>query len=369
MAELAEGDLPPGLRTVNLAGEALRASLVERIYRHPQVQRVVNLYGPSEDTTYSTCAALPPGSGQGTFGRPVVNSRAHLLDRCLRPVPLGVQGELFLSGAGLARGYLDRPELTAERFVPDPFGEPGGRLYATGDLARWGVQGDIVYLGRLDHQIKIRGFRVELGEIEAALKRHAAVEAAVVLAREDGPGELRLVAYVVSRNGGAPKGEELRQFLRNLLPQHAVPTFFVLLAALPLSPNGKVDRRALPAPERPASQPFEPATTPLEAELADLWREVLRVERVGREDNFFDLGGHSLLIVKLRRRLEERFAREISMLEMFQHTTVSAMAAHLSGGKTAAKTEPTAHDDRDGELAQGKKRLAQRLRQHERRNA
>ena len=237
------------MRTVNLAGEPLSDALVQQLYQRETIQQVFDLYGPSEDTTYSTYALRKSG-GPATIGRPIANTQIYILDPHLQPVPLGVPGELHIGGAGLARGYLNRPELTAEKFIPDPFSnEPGARLYQTGDLARYLPDGNIEFLGRLDHQVKIRGFRIELGEIETALNTYPAVREAVVVAREDNPGDKRLVAYVVLGQEQALTISDLRGFLKQKLPDYMVPSAFVALDALPLTPNGKVDRRALPAPD------------------------------------------------------------------------------------------------------------------------
>ena len=327
--------LPPSVRTVNLAGEPLPRSLVDALYALGTVARVWNLYGPSEDTTYSTAALQEPaGERPPGIGRPLAGTRAHVLDRAGRPVPVGVAGELLLGGAGLARGYLGRPELTAERFVPDPL-TVGERLYRTGDLVRLLPGGELHFLGRLDHQVKIRGFRIELGEIEALLGRHPAVREAVVLAREDRPGDRRLVAYVVfaADSGGVTAGEELRPFLAERLPEYMVPAVFVALPALPLSPNGKVDRRALPAPEWRAESVFAPPEGAVEAVLAGMWEEVLGVPRVGRHDGFFRLGGHSLLGMELVSRVRGTFKVELPLRRLFETPTVAALAAAIVEGE------------------------------------
>ncbi|MGH8772610.1 MAG: amino acid adenylation domain-containing protein, partial [Burkholderiales bacterium] len=294
MAELVRSEgVPISVRVVNLAGEPLQNTLVQQIYRQETIQRVFNLYGPSEDTTYSTFALMSKGREETpSIGRPITNTQAYLLDHQLRPVPIGVPGELYIGGAGLARGYLQRPELTPERFIPHPFSEiPGARLYKTGDLARYRPDGNIEFLGRLDHQVKVRGFRIELGEIEAVLGGHPGVQEACVVVREDHPGEKRLVAYVVAQEGGV-EPEGLRGYLRTKLPEHMVPAAFVRLPVLPLTPNGKVDRKALPAPEgRGVAEGYVPPCMPTEELLAGIWAEVLRQERVGRHDNFFALGG------------------------------------------------------------------------------
>src|SRR6185295_13552944 len=251
IAELVRGEgLPSSVRTIVLAGEPLPRKLAGEIYGVGTVERLMNLYGPSEDTTYSTFATIERSGGPPPIGRPVGEGRLYLLDARLQLVPTGVAGELFLGGAGLARGYLNRPELTAERFVPDPFsGEPGARLYRTGDLARFRPDGALLFLGRVDHQIKLRGFRIELGEIEATLRLHPQVAEALLVAKgEPGAGDLRLIAYVVGKDETPPAVEDLRGFLRSKLPAHMVPWAFVPLPAFPLNANGKIDRKALPDP-------------------------------------------------------------------------------------------------------------------------
>jgi amino acid adenylation domain-containing protein len=335
VAELVRnGGIPPSVRTVNLAGEPLPGSLVAEIYERTGVERVINLYGPSEDTTYSTFAIAPRQAAAPAIGRPVDGTRAFVLDRGGRPAPLGAPGDLHLAGAGLARGYLERPDLTAERFVPDPFGgEPGGRLYRTGDLVRWLPDGMLRFLGRIDQQVKVRGFRIELGEVEAALARHPAVREAVVLARGQGGGRA-LVACVVPvepsvLSAGGDLREALRSFLRQALPEPMVPSLFVLLESLPLMPNGKVDRKALAAiePERGvAAREHVAPRTPAEELLAALWRDLLGVERIGLRDSFFDLGGHSLLASQLVARIRDAFGVEVSLGAVFQAPTLEALA-------------------------------------------
>ncbi|MCP4664695.1 MAG: amino acid adenylation domain-containing protein, partial [bacterium] len=341
MRELARlADLPRSVRTVNLAGETLQRELVDEVYRHPGVERVFNLYGPSEDTTYSTWAQLERGSaGPPSIGRPVADTRAYLLDRHQRPVPMGVPGELFLGGAGLARGYLDRPQLTAEVFVPDPFGGKWGeRLYRTGDLVRALPNGELAFLGRLDHQVKVRGFRVELGEIETELVRHPGVREAVVLVRED-PGPARLVAYAVAEREDVT-APELREFLHRTLPGYMVPSLVVVLEAMPLGPTGKVDRRALPAPEATGGGPERDNAapcTPTEEMMADLWGRILGTRRIGVRDNFFELGGHSLLATRLLSRLRELFGVELDLRSVFQHPTLAGLAERTDRARRAGR--------------------------------
>jgi amino acid adenylation domain-containing protein len=343
MTELLRLDaLPPGPVTVNLAGEPLQAPLVARLHEQPQVTRVLNLYGPSEDTTYSTGEVVDRSGEAPTIGRPVAGSRAWLLDRAFHPVPAGSPGELFLGGAGLARGYVHRPDLTAERFVPDPFSGTGARLYRTGDLARWRPDGRIEFLGRADHQVKIRGFRIEPGEIESRLAHHPAVRDAAVLALSGAEGgDRRLVAYVAPAEGREIAVQELRAFLRETLPEYMVPGEWVALAALPLTPSGKIDRRALPAPDaadRPAAPGATadavPPRTELERALAAIWCEALGVERVGVHDNFFDLGGHSLLLARVLASLRARFAG-VAMVDLFRFPTIASLAEHLGRQREA----------------------------------
>ncbi|HET7462356.1 MAG TPA: amino acid adenylation domain-containing protein, partial [Longimicrobium sp.] len=298
------------LRTVMCGGEALPGELARRFSGQAPWARLYNVYGPTEAAVDVTAWRCGPGDQAGRavpIGAPMANVRIYLLDPGGEPVPVGVKGELYIGGAQVARGYLGRPELTAERFVADPFGgEPGARLYRTGDLARWRPDGTVEYLGRMDHQVKVRGFRIELGEIEARLTGHPGVRETVVLAREDTPGDTRLVAYVVGDDSAG--AEALRAHLGEALPAYMLPAAFVRLERWPLTPNGKLDRRALPAPEGEAyaARRYEPPVGQTEQALAEIWAEVLGVERVGRHDNFFELGGHSLLAVKLMERMRRR---------------------------------------------------------------
>ena len=262
------------------------------------------------------------------IGRPISNTRVYLLDDHLLPVPVGVAGELYIGGAGLARGYLGRPDLTAERFVPDPFGGAGKRLYRTGDLARYRPDGNIEFLGRIDHQVKIRGFRIELGEIEAALCRIAGVREAVVLAREDQPGEKRLVAYVAGQARTELAAGDLRTALRERLPDYMIPSAFVRLDVLPLTPNGKIDRKAFPMPDaepNPQARYTAPRTA-VEEILAGIWADVLGRERVGIDENFFEIGGHSLSATQVISRIRRDLGAEIGLRSLFEMPTVSKLA-------------------------------------------
>ena len=333
------GALPPSARTVNLAGEALKRELADRIYATGTVERLYNLYGPSEDTTYSTWALVERDATTApAIGRPIAGSRAYVLDRRGRLVPPGVVGELHLAGDGLARGYLNRPAETAGRWLPDPFaGEPGRRMYRTGDLVRWAADGRLDYLGRADHQVKIRGFRIELGEIEAALAAHPQVVGCAVTAQDEGEIGKLLVAYAEidpaaarrAAESGVDPGGELRRFLRQALPEHMVPSLFVVLDALPLTPNGKIDRKALPSPDRSALRGavYEEPRTATESALAELWAGLLELDKVGVHDSFFDLGGHSLLATQLVSRLHERFGVDFAVRQVFEVPRLSDMAA------------------------------------------
>ncbi len=339
MAELVRMDaIPKFVRTVNLAGEPLKNALVQRVYRHETVEKVYNLYGPSEDTTYSTFALVPKGSTQApTIGRPIVNSEAYILDEMLRPVPFGEAGQLFMGGAGLARGYLNRPDATAERFIPDPFsGRPGARLYMTGDLARYLANGEIDFLGRIDHQVKLRGFRVELGEIEVTLESHQGVREAVVVVREDIPDDKRLVAYVVPEEGAELVPRELRGSVKEKLPEYMVPSAIVIMESLPLTPNGKVNRRALPAPDRSGwddGREYVAPRTPVEDVLVGMWSDVLHAERIGVLDNFFDLGGHSLFATRIISKIRTIFGVELPQRIFFESPTVEKLACSVESAR------------------------------------
>ena len=278
------------------------------------------------------------------IGRPIANTRVYILDSNREPVPVGVVGEMYIGGAGVARGYLKRPELTAERFVPDPFvKEPGARMYRTGDLARWLADGNIEFLGRNDNQVKIRGFRIELGEIEARLAEHPEVREAVVLAREDTAGEKRLVAYYTAAGIGEGEAasvgaEQLRAHLSAVVPDYMVPAAYVRMEKLPLMPNGKLDRKALPMPEQEAYavRGYEAPVGEMETKLAEVWAEVLKLEKVGRHDNFFELGGHSLLATRVISRIREGFHVELPLHSLFQNPTVAGLALQVDGAAITA---------------------------------
>jgi acyl-coenzyme A synthetase/AMP-(fatty) acid ligase/acyl carrier protein len=344
---LRMGGVPASVRTVTLAGEPLATPLVNQIYERLKVGRVFDLYGPSEDTTYSTCA-LRNSNGPTTIGRPIANTEIYLLDAHMQPVPIGVRGELHIGGDGLARGYLDRPDFTAEKYIPNAFSAvPGARLYRTGDLARHLPDGNIEFLGRIDHQVKIRGFRIELGEIEAVLGRHPGVHEAVVAVQKDASNEPRLVAYVVPKPGSPPEFSEVRSFLKSMLPDYMIPSASVMLSALPLTPNGKVDRSALPAPDqsRPdLKESFIAPRTPAEEGIARIWSEVLKLAQVGVHDNFFDLGGHSLLATQVISRMREAFQIDLPLRDLFENPTVALVAIRIAQlqAKDATLDEMTA---------------------------
>jgi amino acid adenylation domain-containing protein len=323
------------LKRVICSGEALTYDLQQRFFERLEAT-LYNLYGPTEaavDVTHWQCQPKRGPSGTVPIGRPVANTQLYILDRHGQPVPIGVAGELHIGGIQVARGYLNRPDLTAEKFVLDPFSNnPDARLYKTGDLARYRPDGNIEFLGRLDFQVKLRGFRIELGEIEAVLAQYPTVREAVVLVREDGPDDRRLVAYVVRAADSMVSWGELRAFLHSKLPDYMVPATFVQLQAVPLLPNGKVDRRSLPVPawERPVAETYSSPSNELEATIVEIWQDLLRVDRVGVDDSFFELGGHSLLIVQAHRRLSPLVDKDLSVTDMFKYPTIRALTEYLS---------------------------------------
>ena len=313
----------------------------DRLLRLPDKESpfsLVNNYGPTEATVVATSGRLDGSEDVIHIGRPIANTRIYILDAHGEPVPVGVTGELYIGGAGVARGYLNRAELTAERFLRDPFvNEPGARIYRTGDLGRWLSDGNIEFLGRNDFQVKIRGFRIELGEIESRLMEHRAVREAVVIAREDTSGDKRLVAYYTSGEAEDTLSvEQLRTHLSSVLPEYMVPAAYVRLELLPLTPNGKLDRNALPVPDTDAysTRGYEAPQGEIETKLAVIWAEVLKLERVGRNDNFFSLGGHSLLAVTLVTRLRQEFGGEVAIRDLFAHATIADLAHSLVAGRT-----------------------------------
>ncbi|HEU0052707.1 MAG TPA: amino acid adenylation domain-containing protein, partial [Longimicrobium sp.] len=353
-ALLKSGGIPPCVKTLALGGEALPSALAQGLYALGTVEKVGNLYGPTEDTTYSTYYVVPRGADRVLVGTPVANTRAYVLDARLHPVPTGVVGELYLAGDGVSRGYANRPGMTAERFLPCPFGPPGARMYRVMDHVRWKCVSAEVrecgseqpvreptdapthsrthaleYLGRTDFQVKVRSYRIELGEIETRLAEHPAVRAAVVLVREDTPGDRRLVAYYLADEPVAVAA--LKSHLANYLPGYMVPAAYVWMEAYPLTPNGKVDRRALPAPEGDAyaAREYEAPVGETEEAVAAIWAEVLGAGRVGRRDDFMDLGGHSLLGTRVVSRIREVFGVEAPLRALFDGATVAEVARRV----------------------------------------
>ncbi len=367
LSVLSPNESPSGL-TIIVAGESCSADLMVQWSKR---RRFFNAYGPTESTVCATIAECTNISRKPHIGRPIANIQVYILDRHLQPVPIGVPGELHIGGAGLARGYLNRPDLTEEKFIPNPFStERGARLYKTGDLCRYLADGNIEFLGRLDHQVKIRGFRIELGEIEAVLRQHPQVRETVVIAREEPPGNKRLVAYVVPNITGEDKStgaqeqvhidnlvdnfdehsphllispSQLRRFLKQYLPEYMVPSAFIILDALPLMPNGKVDRRALPVPDtsrRELEEGFVPPRDPLELQLTQIWSAVLDVHPVGVQDNFFDKGGHSLLAVCLMAQMQQQFGQNLPLSTLLQNPTIEQLATILRNHSDAPAWSP-----------------------------
>ncbi len=319
-------------RSFVIGGENLLAETLELWRSAAPKTRLFNEYGPTE-TVVGCCVHevtdADPHSGSVPIGRPIANTQLYILDEALKPLPPGTTGELYIGGVGVARGYLNRPELTAERFLTDPFSNaPGARLYKTGDLARYRADGTLEYLGRTDDQVKVRGYRIELGEIEATLAAHAKVQSCAVTAREDDPGHKQLVAYITSAGGDGASAEELRTFLKEELPDYMVPARFVFLDSLPLTINGKVDRKALPAP------PARPAAlanggmprTETEKVIAAFWSELLHVDGIGIEDDFFDLGADSMTAVALVARLRDAFGCEPGLAVLFERPTIAGIS-------------------------------------------
>jgi acyl-coenzyme A synthetase/AMP-(fatty) acid ligase/acyl carrier protein len=316
-------------------GEALPRELANRLLKTGS--EVWNLYGPTETTIWSAAHRLNSGTGPLPIGKPIANTQILVLDPHGNLVPSGVPGEIHIGGEGMARGYLHRPELTSERFVVNPF-SPGKIMYRTGDLGRWLTDGNLECLGRTDTQVKLRGFRIELGEIESAMEQQPEVRQAVAVVREDVPGDQRLVAYVVMLNS-TEDAKLIREGLQRRLPEYMVPSHFVFMDALPLTPNRKVDRKRLPAPDvrESTSAAYAPPRTETEIQVAEIWKELLKNSRVGINDNFFDLGGHSLLVVQLQTRLRRNFKQELSLIELFQYPTVSSIAQLLDVNKAKAQ--------------------------------
>lgn len=330
---LDRGGRLPALRSLLVGVEPIEERLLSSIGERLPGLTVINGYGPTETTICATLYTVPPGpagGGNAPIGTPVQNSQIYILDRYLSPVPIGVPGEVYIAGPGLARCYRHRADLTAASFIPNHLGGSGGtRLYRTGDIARYRTDGNIVFIGRADRQVKISGFRIEPGEIEAALRAHPAVRDAAVAARDDMPGGRGLAAYIVTHGGRNVTPGDVRSFLRRSLPDYMVPQAVVRLDALPITPSGKLDRSSLPAPAMESTAAFTAPRSETERTIAAAWRAVLGIDTVGVHDNFFDIGGNSLLLAQLRRKLETRFRIDISMVDMFRHPTVSALSRRL----------------------------------------
>jgi amino acid adenylation domain-containing protein len=321
----------PQLKMIS-TGEALPRDLANQLLTKGST--LWNLYGPTETTIWSTGCQVTTGDEPINIGHPIANTQTYILNSDLQPVPMGTEGELYIGGAGLARGYLNRPDLTSEKFIPNPFSsDPRSRLYKTGDLARYLPDGNIQYLGRIDHQVKIRGFRIELAEIEREISQHPDVRENIVLARQQEGGEKYLVAYIVLHQNNAYQQNQLRSFLHQRLPQHMLPSAFVVLQSLPLTPNGKVDRNQLPVPSRQRpqlEQPYIAPRTELQKLLATIWSDFLNIDQVGIEDNFFDLGGTSTLIMQIAVRVEQELGIELSVVKLFQYPTIAGLVKYLN---------------------------------------
>jgi amino acid adenylation domain-containing protein len=331
---LRAGAIPKTVTTINTCGEPLKTAVVKQAYELPHVERVIDLYGPVEDTVYSSFIVRNP-AGPDTIGHPICNSQIYVLDQDLQLVPQGVTGEIYIGGAGLARCYLNRPDLTAERFVPNPFSSSGSsRLYRTGDLARYLKDGSLEFLGRFDHQIKIRGYRIELGEIETTIERYPGVRQSVVIAT-DVAGDGKLIAYVVAQIGQTLDLVALSAFLQTQLPQYMLPAHFVPIAEMPVTPNGKINRRALPEPGVPHSGGASASPrTAVEAKLAAMWTSILKLDRLGIHDNFFNLGGNSLLAFQLVSRVRDEFNVELPFMRVFETPTLAELCGWISEAET-----------------------------------
>jgi amino acid adenylation domain-containing protein len=356
----SEPDAFAPLRYLSFGADTSDAQAVRRVLESGKPLHLVHLYGPTEGTTLSSwyeIEKVPADARTIPIGQSVSNTELWVLDQYGHVLPVGVPGELFIGGDGLAREYLKHPKLTAEKFVPHPFSnEPGARLYRTGDLVRYLSDGNIDFLGRMDQQVKIRGFRIELGEIEAVLNEHTAVRESVVLVRDDVPGEKRLVAYVVADSGAIVN--ELRSWLRERLPEYFVPTFFIVLDKLPLTANGKVDRRALPAPDQSEllKEKLVAPRTPEEEKIAAIWSDVLDIKPIGIQTNFFDLGGHSLLATRVVTRISEAFGIRLPLRALFDSPTIAGVAAQVASVSEIVKKLAHLSDDDTRSLLAADKR-------------
>ena len=337
-------------------GEAVPRDLAnELIDRSPSVW---NMYGPTETTVWSTSCQLQDKQGPVMIGRPIANTPVYILDQHLQPVPLGVSGELYIGGAGVSRGYLNRPDLTEKAFVKNPFSpDPSAVMYKTGDLTRYYANGNIEFLGRIDQQIKIRGFRVELGEIETVLLEHPSIKQGVVIVREDRPGDARLVAYMVHAEGLKIDSRELRQFLRKKLPDYMIPQHFVELDTLPRTPNGKINRKALPKPDASmqADDNYKEPQTAIEKQLAAIWADILGTKRVGLNDSFFELGGHSVLAIQVVSAVRDSLSVDLPLRAIFETPILIDLAQHIEALRFAfsaatEKAEGSTHEREEIEI-------------------
>jgi aspartate racemase len=366
MVEQRLNELRP-LRQLLVGGDALSPAHVSKAIEGLPGCRLINGYGPTENTTFTCCHTISADDARGSsipLGRPIANTQVYLLDPENEPVPLGEPGELCIGGDGLARGYLNQPELTTTTFVPHPFSDdPGARLYRSGDMARYRADGIIEFLGRVDNQVKISGYRIELGEIETVLMRYPDVQSAAVVARQDPPGEKKLVAYIVPQRHGCPT-TELRAFLQQEMPSYMIPSAFVLLDALPLSPNGKVDRAALPAPEAAqveTSAQVSPQTE-MEQKIAGVWQQVLGLRQVSVGANFFDVGGDSLQLLEAHAELQKVVSPDLAITDLFEHTTISALAQHLTGAQERAGIQEAQNRARQQQKVWAQHRRSRELR-------
>jgi len=353
----------PNLKTLTVGGEPCPAELVSP---WSNGRRFVNAYGPTETTIWSSWGECRAGCQQPAIGRPISNTEFYVLDQQLEVVPVGVPGELFVGGAGLARGYLNRPDITAERFIPNPFSQtPGDRLYRTGDVVQYRPDGSLEFLGRLDHQVKLRGYRIELGEIESVLRQHPSVREAVVLVQGQGTSNERLVGYVTARGQVSPDFKDLRSFLKERLPEYMVPAGFVGLEKLPLTSSGKLDRGALPIPDRVGPERAAANETPeteTERALAAIWMELLGIDQIGIHDNFFELGGHSLLATRVVARVLARMSVEVALRVMFDCPTLAELALAIVE-KQAEQVGETALNKVLAELEEANPRLEDSIEQ------
>jgi acyl-coenzyme A synthetase/AMP-(fatty) acid ligase/acyl carrier protein len=334
--QIDSGEAAGSTQVFVIGGENLVAESLVLWRRFAPATRLINEYGPTETVVVCCTYEVGPNdpvTGSVPIGRPIANTQLYILDRYMNPVPIGVVGELYIGGAGVARGYLNRAELTKERFIADPFSkQSGARMYKTGDVARYRKDGILEYFGRVDNQVKVRGYRIELGEIEATLASAPGVKSCAVLVREDEPGNKQLVGYVVPKEGASPSAEGLQQFVKQKLPEYMAPAHFVFLSSIPLTTNGKVDRKALPAPiygSAPAGTDFAAPRTETEKAIADIWTSLMKLERIGIHDDFFDFGGHSLMAMKAVSQIEEKFGVNLSLAEFLEAPTIAGVAEKL----------------------------------------